>query len=192
MSPSTHRTAPVPHLRASSQTQDVQHGHQRHQTNDAPGQQTAVGRIGDIGRHDCRVRPDPSVFSTLLSAAFLNRASFSSSIASDPHRLVIFFNVEWFGTDPPRGMRQNRDQLTESVTSRHNVSKPSRYRYFKNTSLRYDSIGIEGLPSSGSKNLRNGSKSAGSSSNSSTRASSAGIRNASSSSTDSHRLGPGP
>jgi hypothetical protein len=77
-----------------------------------------------------------SVFSTLVLAAFLSRASFSASIALDPQREVIFFNVEWSGTDPPSGIRQNLDQLTESVTSRHNDSKPSRYRYFKNINLR--------------------------------------------------------
>jgi hypothetical protein len=66
----------------------------------------------------------------------LSRASFNASIALDPQRDVIFFNVEWSGTDPPRGIRQNLDQLTESVTSRQSDSKPSRYRYFKNINLR--------------------------------------------------------
>jgi hypothetical protein len=34
----------------------------------------------------------------------------------------------------PSGIRKNRDLLTESHTSGHNDSKPSRYRYFNNIS----------------------------------------------------------
>ena len=66
-----------------------------------------------------------SVESTLLSAAFFNTASFRASIAPGPQRDMIFFNVDGSGTAPPNGIRQNRDQLTESHTSRHSTPKPS-------------------------------------------------------------------
>jgi hypothetical protein len=72
------------------------------------------------------------VLSTLASAAFASSVSFSALTASSPHRVVIFINVVGCGARPPNGIRQNRCQLIESATSRHNGSNPNRYRYFKN------------------------------------------------------------
>lgn len=92
------------------------------------------------------------VFNTRASCAFASSASFSSPIAASPQRVVIFINVVGCGTRPPSGMRQNRCHVIESVTSRHNVSNPSRYRYFKNINRRYVSIGIDGRPNVAWKN----------------------------------------
>jgi hypothetical protein len=87
-----------------------------------------------------------SVLSTLAAAALANSASLSPSTASVPQRVVIFINVVGCGTDDPSGIRANRCQLIESVTSRHNGSNPSRYRYFRNINRRYVSIGTDGRP----------------------------------------------
>jgi len=57
-------------------------------------------------------------------------------IAAVPHRVVSFINVVGCGTLPSSGIRQNRRQVIESLTSRHKLSKPSRYRNFKNISRR--------------------------------------------------------
>ena len=102
---------------------------------------------------------------------------------------MIFINVVGCGTRPPSGIRQNRCHVIESVTSRHNVSNPSRYRYFKNINRRYVSIGIDGRPNVAWKNGANGAKNRTSSSSRSTRSSSAGITSASGGNSDSHNVG---
>ena len=102
------------------------------------------------------------VLNTFASTAFASNASFNPSTAPSPQRVVIFINVVGCGT-PPSGIRQNRCQVIESVTSRHNVSNPNRYRYFKNINRRYVSIGIDGRPNVAWKNARYGSKNLGSS-----------------------------
>src|ERR1700730_17350406 len=114
------------------------------------------------------------VLSTFASTAFANSASFKLFTAASPHRVVIFINVVGCGTLPPRGIRQNRDQLIESATSRHNGSNPSQSRYFKNISRRYVSIGIDGRPIVAWKNAQYGSKNRSSSRSRSTASSSAG------------------
>ncbi len=58
------------------------------------------------------------------------------SIVDDPILVVIFINVDGSRARSPIGIRANRSQLIESDTSAHNVSKPSRYRYFKNINRR--------------------------------------------------------
>jgi hypothetical protein len=63
---------------------------------------------------------------SFASAALASSASFNPSTAALPHRVVNFINVVGCGTDPSSGIRQNRRQMIESATSRHNVSYPSR------------------------------------------------------------------
>ena len=94
------------------------------------------------------------VFNTRASTARASNASFKPSTATWPQRVVIFINVVGCGTRPPSGIRQNRCQPIESVTSRHNDSNPSRYRNFKNINRRYVSIGIDGRPNVAWKNSR--------------------------------------
>ena len=72
--------------------------------------------------------------SSLCPAAFAHSASFSPATASWPHRVVSFISVVGCGTLPSSGIRQNRRQEIESATSAHRLSKPSRYRNFKNIS----------------------------------------------------------
>lgn len=66
-----------------------------------------------------------STLSTLACAALASSAPLSAATAVSPQRVVSFLSVEASGTRPPRGMRQNLDHDTESVTSRHSASKPS-------------------------------------------------------------------
>ena len=129
------------------------------------------------------------VFNTFASAARANRASFSSLIARSPHRVVIFINVVGCGAAPPNGIRQNRCQLIESVTSRHNGSKPNLVAVLQEhqPQIRLDrdrrtpQLGVEEPP------IR--LKKPGSSNSRSTATSSAGIRNATSGKIDSHNVG---
>ena len=114
------------------------------------------------------------VRNSFASAALANTASLSPSTAALPHRVISFINVVGCGTDPSSGIRQNRRQVIESLTSRHSDSYPSRYRNFRNINRRYVSIGVDGRPIRGSKNGTNGAKKTGSSSNPSTRANSSG------------------
>jgi hypothetical protein len=62
------------------------------------------------------------VRSTLASVALASSASFSPSTAAGPQRVVSFINVVGCGTDPSKGIRQNRRQVNESLTSRHRLS----------------------------------------------------------------------
>ncbi len=64
--------------------------------------------------------------------ALLSSASFSWSTARSPQRVVIFMSVVGCGTESAIPIRQKRRQAMESVTSAHNVSKPSRYRKRRN------------------------------------------------------------
>jgi len=66
------------------------------------------------------------VRNSFAAAALANSASFSPSTAAGPQRVVSFINVVGFGTDPSNGIRQNRRQAIESLTSRHRLSYPSR------------------------------------------------------------------
>lgn len=126
--------------------------------------------------------------SSFASAAFANSASLHPSAAAVPHRVVNFISVVGCGTRPSSGIRQNRRQVIESVTSRHKLSYPSRYRNFRNIIRRYVSIGVDGRPTRGSKNGTNEAKNTASSSRASTRASSSGSRSTSAGNTASHRL----
>ena len=65
------------------------------------------------------------VRNSFASAALANSASLSPSTAALPQRVVSFINVVGCGTDPSSGIRQNRRQVIESDTSRHNDSKPN-------------------------------------------------------------------
>ena len=62
------------------------------------------------------------VRSNLACAALASSASFNPSTAADPQRVVSFISVVGCGTDPSSGIRQNRRQVIESLTSRHSVS----------------------------------------------------------------------
>jgi hypothetical protein len=66
-----------------------------------------------------RTRP---VRSSLPCAAFAHSASFSPATASSPHRVVSFSSVVGCGTLPSIGIRQNRRQEIESLTSAHKLS----------------------------------------------------------------------
>jgi hypothetical protein len=63
-----------------------------------------------------------SVRITLAASALTSSAAFSAVMVSGPHRAVIFPRVDGCGTRHPSGIRQNRDQDSESATSRHSVS----------------------------------------------------------------------
>jgi len=63
--------------------------------------------------------------------------------------VVSFISVAGCGTLPSSGIRQNRRQLIESLTSARRLSNPSRYRNFNNISRRYHSAGVDGRPSTG-------------------------------------------
>jgi hypothetical protein len=69
-----------------------------------------------------RSRP---VRSSFASAARASSASFRPSTAALPHRVVSFISVAGCGTLPSSGIRQNRRQVIESLTSAHTLSKPS-------------------------------------------------------------------
>ena len=62
------------------------------------------------------------VRNSFACAALANSASLSPSTAADPHRVVSFINVVGCGTAPSSGIRQNRRQVIESLTSRHSDS----------------------------------------------------------------------
>jgi hypothetical protein len=62
------------------------------------------------------------VRSILASAALASKASLQPSTAAVPHRVVSFISVVGCGTAPSIGMRQNRRQVIESLTSRHKLS----------------------------------------------------------------------
>jgi hypothetical protein len=66
-----------------------------------------------------RTRP---MRSTFASAALASKASLSPATAAPPQRVDSFINVVGCGTAPSNGIRQNRRQVIESVTSRHNDS----------------------------------------------------------------------
>jgi hypothetical protein len=66
------------------------------------------------------------VRNTFASTALASKASLSPATAALPHRVLSFINVVGCGTDPSKGIRQNRRQVIESDTSRHNDSYPSR------------------------------------------------------------------
>jgi hypothetical protein len=66
------------------------------------------------------------VRNTFASTALAIKASLSPATAALPHRVLSFINVVGCGTDPSKGIRQNRRQVIESDTSRHNDSYPSR------------------------------------------------------------------
>ena len=66
------------------------------------------------------------VRNTFASTALANNASLSPSTATLPHRVLNFINVVGWGTAASKGIRQNRRQVIESLTSRHNDSYPSR------------------------------------------------------------------
>jgi hypothetical protein len=59
---------------------------------------------------------------SLPAAALAHSASFSPATACSPHRLVSFISVVGCGTVPSSGIRQNRRQLIESLTSAHRLS----------------------------------------------------------------------
>ncbi len=62
------------------------------------------------------------VRSTFAWTALASNASFNPSIAAVPQRVVSFIKVVGCGTFPSNGIRQNRRQVIESATSRHNDS----------------------------------------------------------------------
>ena len=62
------------------------------------------------------------VRSSFCPAALASSASFSPSTAALPHRVVSFISVVGCGTVPSSGIRQNRRQEIESLTSAHKVS----------------------------------------------------------------------
>ncbi len=66
------------------------------------------------------------VRNTFASTALANNASLSPLTATLPHRVLNFIKVVGLGTAASNGIRQNRRQVIESLTSRHNDSYPSR------------------------------------------------------------------
>jgi hypothetical protein len=62
------------------------------------------------------------VRNSLAFAALANSASLHPSTAATPQRVVSFINVVGCGTWPSIGIRQNRRQVIESLTSRHRLS----------------------------------------------------------------------
>jgi len=62
------------------------------------------------------------VRSSLASAALANSASLQPSTAAVPQRVVSFISVVGCGTLPSIGIRQNRRQVIESLTSLHKLS----------------------------------------------------------------------
>ncbi len=60
--------------------------------------------------------------SSFCPAALAHSASFSPATTSAPHRVVSFISVVGCGTFPSSGIRQNRRQLIESLTSAHKLS----------------------------------------------------------------------
>jgi len=66
------------------------------------------------------------VRSSFASAALASSASLHAATATAPHLLVSFISVVGCGTLESSGIRQNRRQLIESLTSANKVSKPSR------------------------------------------------------------------
>jgi len=63
-----------------------------------------------------------AVRSSLRSAALASSASFSPATVPSPHRVVSFIKVAGCGTLPSSGIRQNRRQEIESLTSAHRLS----------------------------------------------------------------------
>jgi hypothetical protein len=63
-----------------------------------------------------------AVRSSFAALALAHSASFSPATAVSPHRAVSFINVVGCGTLLSSGMRQNRRQLIESLTSAHKLS----------------------------------------------------------------------
>ena len=63
-----------------------------------------------------------AVRSSLPSAALASSASFSPATAASPHRVVSFISVVGCGTQASSGIRQNRRQEIESLTSAHRLS----------------------------------------------------------------------
>jgi hypothetical protein len=62
------------------------------------------------------------VRSSFCPAALAHSASFSPATAPSPQRRVSFISVVGCGTCPSSGIRQNRRQLIESLTSAHKLS----------------------------------------------------------------------
>ncbi len=62
------------------------------------------------------------VRSSLASAALASSASLQPCTAAVPQRVVSFINVVGCGTLPSIGIRQNRRQVIESLTSLHKLS----------------------------------------------------------------------
>ena len=63
-----------------------------------------------------------AVRSSLAPAALAHSASFSPATAASPHRMVSFISVVGCGTLASSGIRQNRRQEIESLTSAHKLS----------------------------------------------------------------------
>ena len=62
------------------------------------------------------------VRTTFASTALASSTRFNPSTAVDPHLVVSLISVVGCGTAPSNGIRQNRRQVNESLTSRHDVS----------------------------------------------------------------------
>jgi hypothetical protein len=62
------------------------------------------------------------VRSSLACAAFSSSASLYPATAASPQRVISFINVVGCGPRPSSGIRQNRRQVIESLTSRYKLS----------------------------------------------------------------------
>jgi hypothetical protein len=93
-----------------------------HQLADRPGQQPGVRRVGHVRRDHRGIRAHPGGAQQLRPAALASSASFSPATASSPHRVVSFISVVGYGTLASSGIRQNRRQEIESLTSAHRLS----------------------------------------------------------------------
>jgi len=63
-----------------------------------------------------------AVRSSFRPAALARSASFSPATAASPHRVVSFISVVGCGARASSGIRQNRRQEIESLTSAHRLS----------------------------------------------------------------------
>jgi hypothetical protein len=116
------RARAIPHLGAHRPARGLDPFTGRGDPANRLAQQTRISRIGHIGRHHRGVHPDRVGAQQLRRGRLGQQASLSPFTAADPHRVVSFITVVGCGTAPSSGIRQNRRQVIESVTSRHSDS----------------------------------------------------------------------
>lgn len=81
----------------------------------------SVGYLMSAGPTVVSARSQPMSITPATTPAATSCA-LSASTVHDPHRVVIFISVERCGARSPSGIRQNRNQVSESDTSAHSDS----------------------------------------------------------------------